>query len=75
MVGATALMFIHDDTQTAGFAKTVYSEPSTVTTNYMAGLTPNAGYTVTKSAAAGNIQVTVTAGGTTTADNAGVLKF
>jgi hypothetical protein len=58
-----------------GFANTVYSEPSTATANYVAGLTPNPGYTVTKSAAAGNTQVTITTGGTTAADNAGVLKF
>ncbi|MGA2277068.1 MAG: chitobiase/beta-hexosaminidase C-terminal domain-containing protein [Terracidiphilus sp.] len=71
VVGSTALMFIHDDTQTAGFASTGYSEPSSVTTNYVAGLKPNAGYTVSKSGG----QVTITAGGTTVADNAGVLKF
>jgi hypothetical protein len=75
VVGTTALMFIHDDTQTAGFTSTAYSEPSTVTANYVAGLTPNAGYTVTKSAAAGTIQVTVAAGGSKTADAAGVLAF
>ena len=74
-VGTTALMFIHDDTQTAGFTTTSYTEPSTITANYVAGLTPNAGYTVVKATAGGNIQVTVTAGGTTTADNAGVLRF
>jgi hypothetical protein len=72
-VGATALMFIHDDTQTASFATTSYTEPSTVTVNYVAGLKPNTGYTVKRSA--GNTQVNVTAGGTTTTDNAGVLKF
>jgi hypothetical protein len=75
VVGTTALMFIHDDTQTGSFATTTYAEPSTVTTNYVAGLTPNAGYTVTKSAAAGTIQVTVAAGGSKTADAAGVLAF
>jgi hypothetical protein len=66
-------MFIHDDTQTASFATTSYTEPSTVTVNYVAGLKPNTGYTVKRSA--GNTQVNVTAGGTTTTDNAGVLKF
>jgi hypothetical protein len=74
-VGTTALMFIHDDSQTARFATTGYTEPFAVSVNYVAGLTPNSGYTIVKSTAGGNIQVTLTVGGSTTTDNAGVLKF
>jgi len=75
LVGNTALMFIHDDKQTTGFARTVYSEPATVTANYVAGLIPNAAYTVLKTTSGAAVQVTVTAGGSTHADAAGVLVF
>lgn len=75
LVGNSALLFIHDETQTAGFTSTVYSEPSTVTTNYVAGLTPNAPYSVTKTVTGNTIQVTVAAGGSKIADAAGVLVF
>ena len=75
LVGNTALLFIHDDKQTAGFATTVYSEPATVTANYVAGLIPGGSYTVNKNPSGGTVQVTVSAGGSSTADAAGVLVF
>jgi len=75
LVGNSALLFIHDDTQTAGFGTTVYSEPATVTANYVAGLRPGGAYTVSKSTTGGTVQVTVTAGGSSTADAAGMLVF
>ena len=75
LVGNAALLFIHDATQTAGFAKTVYSEPSTVTANYVAGLKPGGAYSAVKSTAAGKTQITVSAGGSAVADAAGVLAF
>jgi hypothetical protein len=75
LVGNSALLFIHDDKQTAGLASTVYSEPSTVTANYVAGLTPNAAYTVSKTASGGSVKITVAKGGSAHADAAGVLVF
>ncbi len=75
LVGNTALLFIHDARQTAGFAHTVYIEPSTVTANYVAGLTPGAAYTVTRNTGGGTVQVTIAAGGAIHADAAGVLVF
>ncbi|MGB8261071.1 MAG: hypothetical protein WCE75_12000 [Terracidiphilus sp.] len=75
LVGTTALLFIHDDKQTASFSKTVYSEPATVTANFVAGLKPGGAYTVMKTPGAGSTQITITAGGATMADAAGVLVF
>ena len=75
LVGNAALLFIHDEAQLAGFAKAVYSEPAAVTANYVAGLRPGGAYTVSKSTGGGKVQVTVTAGGSTHADAAGVLVF
>ncbi len=75
LVGTTAVMFLHDDRQLAGFAQTTYTEPAAVTKNYVAGLRPGSGYTVAKTTSGGNIQVTVTVGGTTVADAAGLLVF
>jgi len=75
LVGNSALLFIHDDTQTAGFAATAYTEPSTVTANYVAGLMPGAPYGVAKRTNGGTGQVTITAGGSSHADAAGVLVY
>lgn len=75
LVGSTALMFIHNSTQTAGFASTTYAEPSTVTGNYVAGLKPGAGYKVVKTVNGRSINVTVSIGGKMAADAAGVLVF
>lgn len=75
LVGTTAVMFLHDDTQLSGFAQTTFTEPAAVTKNYVAGLLPGAGYTVAKTTTGGNTQVTVTVGGATVADSAGLLVF
>jgi hypothetical protein len=75
LAGNAALLFIHDETQTAGFVTTAYTEPSTVTANYVAGLIPNAAYTVQKSTSGASVQITITVGGSTHADAAGVLVF
>ena len=75
LVGSTALLFLHDDTQAPVFVQTVYSEPSTVTENLVAGLKPATGYTVTMQTSAGKVQVTIHAGGTVKTDAAGVLVF
>jgi hypothetical protein len=75
LVGNAALLFIHDEKQAAGLASTDYSEPSTVTSNYVAGLTPDAAFTVHKTAAGNSVQITIDAGGTEHADSAGVLAF
>ena len=75
LVGNSALLFIHDETQTARFVATAYTEPSKVTANYIAGLSPSAAYTVQKTANGANVQIVVTAGGAGHADAAGVLVF
>ena len=76
LLGNTALLFIHDDAQTAAFASMSYSEPSTTTANYIAGLLPNATYTIAKTLGS-PIQITIIANsnGTLHADAAGVLAF
>jgi hypothetical protein len=53
-----------------------YSDPSTTTANYIAGLLPNATYTIAKTLGS-PIQITIIANssGTLHADAAGVLAF
>jgi hypothetical protein len=75
LVGSTALLFIRSETGTASFASTVYSEPSTVTANLVAGLKPGVGYTVTRTVSGSSTKVQITAGGISIADAAGVLAF
>ncbi len=57
------------------FTNLGYNAPLGVTNHYIAGLGPNASYTVTVQTNAGQIQVTVTPGSGATADNAGLLSF
>ncbi|NDD28808.1 MAG: hypothetical protein EB084_11135 [Proteobacteria bacterium] len=71
--GQNAVMFVHDAKAT--FSSTTYTVPGSVTTHYLCGLTPAAGYTVTRTVTAGGVQVTITPGGTVTADAGGVLVF
>jgi hypothetical protein len=75
LVGSTALLFIHNSSQTASFASTVYSEPSTVNANYVAGLKQGAAYKVVKTVGGSITKVSLSTGGTTLADSAGVLVF
>ena len=68
-----AVMFVHDPSAT--FTSTTYTVPNSVTTHYVCGLAPLAGYSVTKTVTTGGVQVTITLGGTATTDNGGVLVF
>lgn len=63
--------------QTLGqpFTGLAYTVPATTTTHYVTGLTPGAGYTVAKQVNGNLLNVTITTGGTTLADAAGVLVF
>lgn len=71
--GATLVMFVNDIT--APFNGVTYTAPATATTHYITGLTPNAGYNVTEQITNVGVQITVTAGGSFTADAGGVLAF
>ena len=57
------------------FTGLTYSVPSTVSVNYVTGLTPGSGYTVTKKVVGSTATLTVASGGTRLADGAGVLQF
>ena len=57
------------------FASTTYTVPGGITNQYVAGLAPNAGYTVSQTRLAGSLQVTVTPGGSLISDSAGLLSF
>ena len=57
------------------FASTTYTVPGGITNQYVAGLAPNAGYTVSQTRLAGSLQVTVTPGGSLISDRAGLLSF
>jgi len=73
VVGNAAVMFAVNLGQ--AFSGLTYSVPSTVNSHYVTGLTPGAGYTIGTSSVGGSVTVTITAGGSATADNAGVLHF
>ena len=57
------------------FTSVGYTAPPGVTNHYLAGLCPNANYTVTAQSNAGQIQVMVTPGPGLAADNVGLLSF
>jgi hypothetical protein len=57
------------------FSGLTYTEPAGVTAQYVTGLTPGGGYTVTQQPGGGGVVVTVAPGGPTTADSAGVIRF
>ncbi|MFN8487804.1 MAG: hypothetical protein U0350_09450 [Caldilineaceae bacterium] len=60
----------------AAFTGVTYSTPAGVTNHIVTGLTPNAGYNVTKQTVNGQTQVTITPNGNTIrADSGGVLVF
>jgi hypothetical protein len=57
------------------FTGLAYTVPAATTTHFVTGLTPGAGYTVTRQAQGGVVNVTVTPGGSMLADRAGLLTF
>lgn len=57
------------------FGGTSYAESTAITRNYVTGLAPSTGYTVQRVQVGGNVQVTVSLGGTSVTDAAGVLAF
>ncbi|MGV3616607.1 MAG: IPT/TIG domain-containing protein [Fimbriimonas sp.] len=73
VLGTRAVMFKRD--LYANFTSTTFTIPATVTERIVTGLAPNAGYTITTQTVAGNVQITITAGGATTANAAGLIKF
>ncbi len=68
LVGKKTVVMFKRDTTTP-FVSTTFTVPATTTTYYVTGLTPFAGYTIAQS---GQV-VTITPGGPTGADKAGVL--
>jgi hypothetical protein len=74
IVNGTAVLF--PVSVTAPFTAATYQVPSSVAAHLVTGLAPGAGYTVSvQSAGAGSTQITVTPGGTSKSDAAGVLKI
>jgi len=69
----TVVMFKHD--ATTPFTSVTYSASSITAHHYLAGLTPGAGYQVSIQPSGNGLVVTITPGGTTLADSAGVLAF
>ncbi|MGA2747502.1 MAG: hypothetical protein ABSG59_01905 [Verrucomicrobiota bacterium] len=57
------------------FTNVICTAPAGVTNFYVAGLSPNAKYSVALQTNAGQLQVTVAAGSQAAADNAGLLAF
>ena len=72
-VAGSVVMFNH--TTNATFAGVTYSEPSTTAHNYVTGLAPNTGYTVTETSSNASTQVSIAIGGSSTSDQSGVLAF
>jgi hypothetical protein len=72
VVGTNAVLFPSD---LASVQTMTYAVPASVTAQYVTGLAPNAGYTVSKRAEGGTTTVTITAGGASKADAGGVLVF
>jgi hypothetical protein len=70
-----AVLFIHYSSQTGPFASTTYTVPSTVNSSWVSGLKPSTGYTVTRTVTGSAVKVTISAGGATMSDAAGVLAF
>ena len=74
-IGSMAVLFIHYTSQTGPFASTTYTVPSTVNSSWVSGLKPSTGYTVTRTVTGSAVKVTISAGGATMSDAAGVLAF
>lgn len=72
LFGNTAVLFIHDDTQS--FAGVTYTVPVTATQHFVTGCVPGASYAITTSVDANGLTVTLApASGGVTADAAGVV--
>lgn len=72
-VANTVIMFPVDvGLPPAGFT---YTASLATTTHVLTGLAPKGGYTVAMQNVSGNLQVTITSGGTSYADSGGVLVF
>lgn len=69
----TAVFFAKTPGQT--FSGLQYSVPSITTSHFVTGLVPGAGYKVAKSILGVSLSVTITTGGTTVADAAGMHHF
>lgn len=75
LVGSTAIWFPYTLLNSGNpFASLTYTVPSSVS-SFVCGLTPQTGYTVSKKTVSGGIQVTVTPGGNSMTDSAGLLAF
>jgi hypothetical protein len=72
-VGSSAVLFGRN--LAPMITTTSFVVPSTTTKTYVTGLKPGTGYTVTTTVEAAGIRVTVTVGGSTTADAGGVIVF
>ena len=73
-LGSSLVMFANDIT--VPFNGVTYAASPSATTHYVTGLAPNATYSVTEQTdAAGNVQITITTGGSFTSDSGGVLVF
>ncbi len=74
-VFGTSLVLFASDITTA-FTGTLYIAPASATTHYVTGLAANGNYTVAEQVdSSGNLQITITPGGSYVADAAGVLAF
>jgi hypothetical protein len=73
VIGTRAVMFKRD--LYANFTSTTFTVPATVTERIVTGLAVNGAYTITTQNVAGDVQITITAGGNVTANAAGMLKF
>lgn len=71
----TVVLFKRDMTAGAGFTSVTYSVPTTTAHHYVTGLAASTGYTVATQIVGNTLTVTITAGGSTTTDTAGVLAF
>jgi hypothetical protein len=69
----TVVMFKHD--VNAPFTSVTYSVPTTTAHHYVTNLAPGGGYQVSIQPSGNSLVVTVTPGGATAADGAGVLTF
>jgi hypothetical protein len=73
LIGNTVVMFQHDIT--VPFAGVSFTVPAGLAQHYTVGLAPSTGYTVATQAVGGNVQITITLGGSVMTDTAGVLVF
>jgi hypothetical protein len=76
VVAGRAVLFPVDVDYAASFATTTYTVPASAAQQVVTGLVPNGSYNAAVTAQGGNLQITLTAGGSQhTADAGGVLVF